>query len=70
MITAVDTNVLLNVLIPRSAEGDASQALLDNAAAHGKLVIADVVVAELSAHFPSREKLEEFTGRTGLIQNT
>lgn len=47
MISAVDTNVLLDVLNPDPRFVDASIAALDAAAAQGPLIIGEVVCAEL-----------------------
>ncbi|GIX47914.1 MAG: DNA-binding protein [Candidatus Tectimicrobiota bacterium] len=66
MITAVDTNILLDLLIPDAPEGEASQALLEAALRQGKLVIGEVVYAELAAHFPTQEELDRFLAETGL----
>lgn len=66
MTTAVDTNVLLDVLIPGAADADSSQSALDAADAEGALVIAEPVYAELAAHFPSQGDLDRFLAATGL----
>lgn len=50
MITAVDTNIFLDVLLPNEAFCDASAAALETAASAGPLVIYDVVYAELCIH--------------------
>jgi len=66
MITAVDTNVLLDVLIPGAPHGDASEKLLAEALQQGALVIAEPVYTELSAHFPSRQELDQFLDDVGI----
>ncbi len=66
MITAVDTNILLDVLIPDAPAGDTSQQLLDDALSQGELVISEVVYAELAAHFLTAQELEQFLAETGL----
>lgn len=66
MITAVDTNILLDVLIPDAPFGAASQQSLDTALQQGTLVLNEVVYAELAAHFPTREELERFLTDTGM----
>lgn len=66
MITAVDTNILLDVLIPGEPSGESSKLLLDRHLAKGKLIIGEVVYAELAAAFPSAEELEFFLSDTGI----
>src|SRR5215468_7670968 len=66
MITAVDTNILLDVLIPDAPYGAASQQSLDTAVQQGTLVLNEVVYAELAAHFPTQEELERFLADTDI----
>jgi len=66
MITAVDTNILLDVLIPEAPFGTASQQSLDTALQQGTLVLNEVVYAELAAHFPTLEELERFLADTSM----
>lgn len=66
MITAVDTNVLLDVLIPDAPYGDQSERALAQAVRAGALVISEPVYAELAAHFPSRVDLDRFLRDTGI----
>ena len=66
MITAVDTNILLDVLIPDAPHGDESELALAEALRAGAVVISDPVYAELAAHFPEQEKLDRFLADTGL----
>lgn len=49
MITSLDTNVLLDLLIPNVRYAQASQQQLDEALALGSLVIGEVVYAELAS---------------------
>ena len=60
MITAVDTNVLLDILVPNESLCDASAAALQQAADQGSLVISDIVYAELSIHFESQRECDAF----------
>ncbi len=60
MITAVDTNVLLDILIPNARHADRSQQALERALADGALVICEVVYAELASRFPEAEELDQF----------
>jgi len=60
LITAVDTNVLLDILIPDARHADRSQQALERALADGALVICEVVYAELASQFPEAELLDQF----------
>ncbi len=60
MITAIDTNILLDILIPNARYAAASQRALEEALAEGALVIGEVVYAELASQFPSPQSLERF----------
>ena len=66
MITAVDTNILLDVLIPDAPHGDESEGTLAEALRAGAVVISDPVYAELAVHFPEQEALDRFLADTGL----
>ena len=66
MITAVDTSVLIDVLIEDPQHGDSSEAALRRAAAEGKLVICDVVYAELAGAFNERARLDAFLDGVGI----
>ncbi len=66
MIVAVDTNVLLDLLVPGAPDAAASQARLDEAYNRGALAICEAVYAELSARFHSQQELDEFLGDTGI----
>lgn len=60
MITAIDTNVLLDILIPNEKFCDAAIRALEEAALGGSLVICDLVYAELCIHFNSQRECESF----------
>ncbi len=66
MITAVDTNILLDVLVPGAAHGDASEQALTESLGAGATVISEAVYAELSAHFDLRESLDRFLEDAGI----
>ncbi len=66
MITAVDTNVLLDILIPAAPHGDESEARLAAAIRAGTMVIAEAVYAELAAHFDGAAELDGFLDETGI----
>ena len=60
MITAVDTNVLLDVLRPNPDLLDASLKALVACGIEGRLVVYDIVYAELCVHFPDRKSCDGF----------
>jgi len=60
MITAIDTNVLLDILVPNEKFCDASIRALEDADTAGSLVICDLVYAELCIHFTTRRECDEF----------
>jgi predicted nucleic acid-binding protein len=66
MITAVDTNIILDVLIPNEPFSDSSKKLLDAHLSKGRLILCEVVYAELAAQFPSEEELKQFLTETGM----
>jgi predicted nucleic acid-binding protein len=66
MITAIDTNILLDILIPDEAHSLSSKRLLDRCLEKGQLVICEVVYAELSSQFPSGGELRNFLSDTGI----
>ena len=61
MITAVDTNILLDVLIPDAPHAAASQQSLDTALQQGTLMLNEVVYAELAAHFATKRSWNGFS---------
>jgi predicted nucleic acid-binding protein len=60
VITAVDTNVLLDVLIPESPYASTSQSLLDGCAEEGELILSEAVFAETRAAFPDSRDFARF----------
>jgi predicted nucleic acid-binding protein len=66
MITAIDTNILLDILNPNAFHFTSSKALMDEAYMQGALIINEVVYAELAVQFPSHVPLEEFLQRTSI----
>jgi predicted nucleic acid-binding protein len=64
MNTALDTNVLLDVLVPGSPHGNESQQALDAAVATSGLVISEPVYAELAARFVHARDLDVFLVNT------
>jgi len=66
MITAVDTNVLLDILLPDEQFAGRSTRALESAAAAGSMVICDIVYAELCVHFDLQEDCDEFLRDAGI----
>jgi len=66
MITAIDTKILLDILIPDEAHSLSSKRLLDRCLEKGQLVICEVVYAELSSQFPLERDLRNFFSETGI----
>ena len=60
MITSIDTNVLLDILVPNHKFYDVSVRALDDAANEGSLVICDFVYAELCIHFDTQKDCDGF----------
>ncbi len=66
MITAVDTNVILDILIPDEPFANSSKALLEQHLSRGQLILCEVVIAELAGLFPSEKELKTFLSETGM----
>lgn len=66
MISAIDTCILLDVLLPDPVHLTASKALLDKAGAEGALVICEAVYAELACQFSTQYELDAFLEATGI----
>jgi len=60
MITAIETNILFDLLLPNEAFVERSSAAVERAANEGSLVICDVVYAELCAAFESQRECNVF----------
>ena len=58
MITAVDTNILVDVFTPDEIHGLQSKRLLADAYDAGEILVCDVVYAELVPAFDSRALLD------------
>ncbi|MBW2109460.1 MAG: type II toxin-antitoxin system VapC family toxin [Deltaproteobacteria bacterium] len=59
MITAVDTNILLDVFLPDKKFAESSANFLKQAYNEGALIICDIVYAELVPQFRDRKKLDQ-----------
>ncbi len=66
MITAVDTNILLDVLIHDENHFQKSKELLDEQLEKGQLIICDIVCAELASQFAAEKDLRSFLDDTGI----
>ncbi|NUO10164.1 MAG: type II toxin-antitoxin system VapC family toxin [Candidatus Brocadia sp.] len=65
MITAVDTNIFLDILIPDENYYFNSKQLLDEHVERGQLIISEIVYAELASLFLSEKELRTFLSDTG-----
>ena len=63
---AVDTNIILDILIPDEPFSTSSKRLLDHYLAMGKLIICETVFAELASGFHSEQELKSFLSDTGI----
>lgn len=66
MTSALDTNILLDILIPNTKYAESSKSLIDDAFRKGSLVISEIVYAELCSQFPSKSDLDLFIIETGI----
>ena len=66
MIAAIDTNILLDILIPNAKYAKSSKAVIDDAFRNGSLVISEIIYAELSSQFPTKNELDHFLIETGI----
>ena len=66
MITAIDTNILLDILLPNPKFYDASLACLEQSSNGGSLVVCDLAYAELCVHFPRLQDCDEFLDSVGI----
>ena len=65
MITFVDTNILLDVLLPDPTYGERSANALEKAFNEGSLIINEIVYAELAPQFDSRASMEDIRQKIG-----
>lgn len=64
MTTAVDTNILLDILIPNPTHLRSSLKKIEEASKGGQTVICEVVYAELAAQFRGERQLNAFLADT------
>ena len=60
MTTAVDTNILLDILVPNETSTRHRPGALQDAAGDGLLVVCDIVYAELCIHFETMRECDAF----------
>ena len=66
MIIAIDTNILLDILIPNQAHAQVSLNCLMSVNSDDELIICEVVFAELGSQFLSFKDLNTFLRDTGI----
>ncbi len=66
MITAIDTNILLDILIPNAEHLHSSLRCLTTEPGNDELIVCEMVYAELSSQFLSAENLDTFIRDTGI----
>jgi predicted nucleic acid-binding protein len=66
MITAVDTNILLDVFLPDPVHGETSLKLLERAYEQGALLICNIVYAELAPQFENKKLLDSTLRQIGV----
>ena len=66
MTAAIDTNILLDILIPDEKYILLSKIIVDKYKERGKLLICEIVYSELASQFPSSKDLERFLDDTGI----
>ena len=67
MITAIDTNVVLDVLTADAKHGLASADAMRRAISNGSLIACEIVWAELSAAFESDQRATDALQRLGVV---
>lgn len=60
MISAVDTNVFLDIVEPNEEFFEASAQALEDSVFFGSVVICDLVYAEVCVHFNTQEECDRF----------
>ncbi len=60
MITAVDTNIFLDILLPDPQYQNVSLRSVKRGIREGVLIICEIVYSELSVFFPAKKELDEF----------
>jgi predicted nucleic acid-binding protein len=65
VISAVDTNIFLDVLIPRAPHAESSESLLTESLGMGLVVLSEVTYAELASYFGTAVELDDFVQYVG-----
>jgi hypothetical protein len=60
VITAVDTSIILDILLPDPEYKDESRSYVERGMKEGALIICEVVYSELSSFFPRKKELDGF----------
>jgi predicted nucleic acid-binding protein len=60
MLTAIDSSVLLDVVIDAPAQAELSEKALRKVAAEGGLIICECVLAEIRLAFPNAKAIQQF----------
>jgi len=66
MITSVDTNILLDILIPNQIHIKNSLSKLESFSKKSQLIISEIVYAELGSQFRALSDLNYFLANTGI----
>jgi predicted nucleic acid-binding protein len=66
MITAIDTNILLDILLPNEKFCESSVSALEDAVTLGTPVVCDLVYAELCIHFAAQHVCDDFLAGSGI----
>jgi hypothetical protein len=61
MVSAIDTNILLDILIPNPKYLLKSKLLLENAVTKGALIICEIVYSELASQFNTKREVDRVT---------
>ena len=67
MTIAIDTNILLDILIPNAEHAQSTLNCLTSINSDDEFIICEVVFAELGSQFPSFQDLNIFLRDTGII---
>ena len=66
MITAVDTNILLDILIPTAQFADPTYQRLVELGESGPLILCEATYAEMGRYFQSAQDVEDFLDTVGI----
>lgn len=66
MIFALDTNILLDILIPNSKYLESSLSIITDISSNDELITCEIVYAELAAQFLSFSEINRFYHDTGI----